>query len=169
MPRFITAEQYKKLMDIPRGRLSTRTQIFCGAIVENKGKIVLVSDLKTKYPGYDIPGGKLLWGEEILECTSREFQEESRYKVEITDLLGIYQRKTGPDDEDYFRFIYVGKLKSTRKYRTGDPGIADCSWFDVDDILNNQVTLRSSEVLREIKDYKEGRRFPLDVVTTYIW
>ena len=70
---------------------------------------------------------------------------------------------------DYFRFIYIGKLKGTKKSRTGDPGIADCAWFDIDDILNNQVILRSPEVIREIKDYKEGRRFPVDVVNTYIW
>jgi ADP-ribose pyrophosphatase YjhB (NUDIX family) len=103
--RFISLAQYKKLTQIPRARLSVRTQVYCGVIIENKGRIVMVKSLDDKYPGFDFPGGKLLWSEDIRECAKREVLEEARYRIKLKNLLGIYQRRTGPDDEDYLRIF----------------------------------------------------------------
>jgi ADP-ribose pyrophosphatase YjhB (NUDIX family) len=166
--RFITLAQFKKLTSIPRGILSVRTQVYCGVIVENQGKIVLVKS-DDKYGGYDFPGGKLLWSEDIKSCAKREVLEEARYKVRLKSLLGVYQRRTGPDDEDYLRFVFIGCLMSLKQNKTGDPNILDVKWTKISDIRSNQIELRSGEVKREVDDYAMGKSFPLKVLEMYVW
>lgn len=89
MSRFISAHQYKKLTQIPSGRLAVRTKIYCGAIIEKKGKVLLVKSKEDKYAGWDFPGGKLLWNEDVLSCTEREVLEESRYKPKLDLMMRI--------------------------------------------------------------------------------
>ena len=169
MTRFITASQYKKLTQIPRGRLAVRTQVFCGAVIEDEGRVVMVKDKDDKVQGWDFPGGKLLWNEDVLSCTQREVLEEARYKVSLKKLLGIYQRKTGPDDQDYFRFLFIAKLKSKHQMKKGDPLIEDVRWFKIEDVLKSKIKVRSQEVIRELQDYVDGKSFPLNAVELYVW
>lgn len=169
MSRFITAAQYKKLTQIPRGRLSVRTQIYCGTIVKENGKILLVKSFDDKFGGWDFPGGKLLWSEDVFSCAKREMLEEGRYKVKLKRILGIYQRKTSPDEEDYFRFIFIGELLNKRQRKIGDPNISDTKWFYTKDLIKNKLQVRSPEVIREVGDYVNGKSFPLDVVELYVW
>jgi ADP-ribose pyrophosphatase YjhB (NUDIX family) len=167
--RFITLAQYKNLTRIPRGRLAVRTQIYCGVIIEREGKIVLVKTANDKYGGYDLPGGKLLWSEDVKSCAKREVLEEARYKIKLQKLLGIYQRSPGPDDEDYLRFIFIGTLTDIKQRKTGDPEIVNIKWTKISDIRNNHIQLRSTEVKREVDDYAAGKSFPLSAVELYIW
>lgn len=169
MTRFISAHQYKKLTKIPRGRLAVRTKIWCGAIIAKNGKVLMVKDKEDKYGGWDFPGGKLLWDEDVFSCATREVLEEGRYKVKLEKLLGIYQRKTGPDDEDYFRFVFIGKPTSEKQRKIGDPDILETKLISVKKILDNQEKVRSPEVIRELTDYTKGKKFSLDAVSLYVW
>ena len=168
MVRYISVAQYQKLTSIPRNKLSVRTKIFCGAILEDAGKILLIKS-DSHYPGWDIPGGKLLWSEVILECVHREVLEESGYKIRVQALLGIYQRLTNEDDDDYIRIIFRASLKGKTQKKFKDPEIIKVQWFPIKEILSNRVKVRSPEVIRELAEYNQGKNFPLDVVETYSW
>lgn len=169
MPKYITASQYKKLTSIPRSKLSVRTKIFAGVIVEHENKIYLVRDIAGHFPGYDLPGGKVLWGEEIIECAQREFFEETKFETKLTGLLGVYQRKATEDEDDYIRFIFIGKIVKSKKKIISDPNIASSGWVDVKKVETNKIKLKSPETYREIKEYLQGKRYPLDVIETYVW
>ena len=129
----------------------------------------MVRDEDDKYSGWDVPGGKLLWGELIKEAAFREVLEETGYKVRLENLLGVYQRKTGPDDEDYLRYIFIGKLASNYQRKYQDPKILEIKWILLNDILKNRARLRSKEVAREVLDFKKGIKYPLELVKEYIW
>jgi len=169
MSRFISAHQYAKLTQIPRGRLAVRTKVYCGAIIEKKGKVLMVKSREDKYQGWDFPGGKLLWNEDVFSCTERETLEESRYKVKLTGLLGVYQAKTGPDDEDYFRFVFIASLAHNHQRKTGDPDILEVKWVDIKKVIGNQEKVRSPEIIRELTDFVNGKQFPLNAVNMYVW
>ena len=101
--------------------MSVRAKLFAGVIVEHEGKILLVRDAGGSFPGFDFPGGKVLWSEEVKDCSVREFKEETGYEVSLESLLGIYQRKTNEDEDDYIRFIFIGKLKNKAPSKMIDP------------------------------------------------
>ena len=105
--------------------ISTEEQDEFRTSIEKKGKVMMVRSKEDKYSGWDFPGGKLLWNEDVFTCAQREVLEESRYKVKLDKLLGIYQRKTGPDDEDYFRFMFIGSLAHNHQRKIGDPDILE--------------------------------------------
>lgn len=169
MSRFITADQFKFIAQIPRKRLSSRVLVYCGAIIEKEGKILMVRASDALWPGFDFPGGRMLWSENIMDCVNREVLEESRYKINIERFLGIYQRNTREDGEDYLRFLFTGKIKDSRQLKKGDPNIVEVRWVDIKKIINNEIQLRSTEVSRELRDYLKGISYPLDIVSTYVW
>jgi ADP-ribose pyrophosphatase YjhB (NUDIX family) len=169
MPRYISAQQYKKLTGVPRGRLSVRTQIFCGSIITKRNQVLLVKSYRDSYPGWDFPGGKLLWCEALLECLERETLEETGFQVIPEKVLGIYQRRTQEDEDDYFRFIYICRLKNTRQRKFRDPNIIEAKWFPIKEVISNKLKVRSPEIIREINDFAQGKSFPLDVIDLYTW
>lgn len=169
MPRYITAKQYNQLMSVPRSKMSVRSKIFAGVIVEDKNKILLVRDAGGHFPGYDIPGGKVLWGEQIIDCAHREVLEETGYKIKLTGLLGLYQRIVTEDADDYLRFVFIGKLDKSKKLKVEDPNIIESVWLEKSDIEKNKIKLKSPETIREIHDFIKGKKFPLDVIDTYAW
>ena len=129
----------------------------------------MVKSLEDVRSGWDFPGGKLLWSEDVFSCAEREALEESRYKVKLVKFLGIYQRKTGANDEDYFRFIFIGKIKDRGRIKEKNPNISDVKWLKIDDLLKNKLKVRSPEVIREVANYASGRLFPLNAVELYVW
>jgi len=129
----------------------------------------MVKSREDKYQGWDFPGGKLLWNEDVFSCTERETLEESRYKVKLTGLLGVYQAKTGPDDEDYFRFVFIASLAHNHQRKTGDPDILEVKWVDIKKVIGNQEKVRSPEIIRELTDFVNGKQFPLNAVNMYVW
>ena len=79
------------------------------------------------------------------------------------------QAKTGPDDEDYFRFIFIGSLVHSHQRKIGDPNIARVEWIDIKRVIDNQEKVRSPEIIRELSDYVNGKMFSLDAISMYVW
>jgi 8-oxo-dGTP diphosphatase len=59
------------------------------AIIEVAGGIVLI---KRRFPppGWALPGGFVEYGETVEAAAVREAEEETRLKVTLTDLFGVY-------------------------------------------------------------------------------
>ncbi|HCC67758.1 TPA: hypothetical protein DEP90_00915 [Patescibacteria group bacterium] len=167
--RYITTQQYLQIKDIPRGRLTARALIYTGGILVKDNKILMCRTFKTKYPGWQLPGGKVLWSEEIEECLKREIIEETGYEVIPDGILGIYQRDTGPEDEEFIRVIYHIKSFKRKRGVELDPQIETSKWFDIDEVLEDDFQIQSKQIQREIREYKEGKKYPLDVLQMYKW
>ncbi|KKR05505.1 MAG: Nudix-like protein NDP and NTP phosphohydrolase YmfB [candidate division WS6 bacterium GW2011_GWF2_39_15] len=167
--RYITAQQYKKLTEIPRGRMTSRFLVFSGVILEKEGNVLLCRTHKSKYPGAGIPGGKVLWSEKIKETVIREALEETGYRIELNGILGLFQREPGPEDEEFLRVIFTGDIKPGRRKTHTDPEIKDAVWVPLSEILKGNVQLQSKQLLIEFERYNKGTRYPLDLLDTYIW
>ncbi|WP_423800711.1 NUDIX domain-containing protein [Neobacillus sp. SAB-20_R2A] len=86
------------------------------AIMNEKEEILL---LKRRDNGkWTMPGGTLDFGEDLKTCAIREVQEESGYKVVITDIIGTY---TNPNTviaysdgevRQEFTILYKGEIQS---------------------------------------------------------
>ena len=103
------------------------------------------------------------------KCAFCEVLEETRYKVRLEYLLGIYQRQSGDDDKDYFRIILIGKLANRYRKKTGDPQIEKADRYPRESLLKGKLKLRSREVQKEITEYAQGNRLALDALSMYRW
>lgn len=167
--KYITVKQYDAIKDIPRGRLTARYILYAGAIIQDQDKILLCQSSRSKYPGWQFPGGRVLWSESITECLKREVMEEVSLSIEIGSLVGIFQRNTTPEDEEYLRFIFSVKNFKHKKNVLKDPGIAKAEWFNIQEILDGKVPLQSNQILIEIQRYIQNQTYPLEALGTYTW
>ena len=65
--------------------------VSAAGLVYRGGKVLLI---RSERRGWEIPGGVVEQGEEILDCLKREILEESGIAAEPRCLAGIYQRLT---------------------------------------------------------------------------
>lgn len=167
--RYISVKQYEAIKDIPRGRLTARYLIYVGAIIAKKEKILLCLPNDSKYPGWQLPGGKVLWSENIKECLIREVLEETGLEGKVKSIVGIFQRETTPEDEEYLRVIFTMEDYKKNKTTLRDPAIESTKWFSMADILDGHVPLQSQQIIIELKHYKKGIRYPLEMLGSYKW
>ena len=167
--KYITPAQYAMLKDIPRGRLTAYFKIYTGVIIENDNKILLCQPRNSKYPGWQLPGGKVLWSETFQECITREVLEETGLKISLEGVLGIFQRKITSEDEEFLRIIYTVKSFKVHDKKPVDTEIIKREWFEIEDILKGTVPLQSQQILKEVKIYRTNKAFPLGLITTYEW
>jgi 8-oxo-dGTP pyrophosphatase MutT (NUDIX family) len=138
------------------------------AIIERDGKFLLVEEETDDGIRYNQPAGHLDDGESLPEACARETLEETAWRFEPTELVGIYQ--WGPaskPDLTYLRFAFAGTLGVFEEGRTLDEGIICAVWKTPAEIEADQALHRSPLVWRCVQDYLSGRRYPLDLIRYY--
>lgn len=116
------------------------------------------------------PAGHLEPEESPQEGVVREVLEETG-RVFVPDrVVGIYlSRFTRPatgEDVTFVRFAFGGSVGEADPSRPLDDGIVRNVWMTLDDVRASRARHRSPHVLGCIEHYVEGRRWPLEVVTT---
>lgn len=131
-----------------------------GAIVLEKGELVLVRrDREPALGQWSLPGGRVEWGESLVEACAREVREECGIDIEVEGLAGIAERIL-PDDEGTIAYHYVihdywAKPKS-RDLTPGDD-VSDARWVGVDQLTEYTLTAGLFEFLQD-RGALEGRR-----------
>jgi len=132
-------------------------------VEDNSGRFLMVEETSNGLVVYNQPAGHIEENETILEAVRREALEETGWQVEPEYLLGIYTYKAPANKVTYYRFCYAAK--AIRQVTTElDQDIIAAHWLTLEQIHNLNHKLRSPMVLQCIKDYRHGRRFPLEVV-----
>jgi len=155
-------------------RIFTQTFGVVGGILEKDGKILLVREARRKGPDngkWNHPAGWIDVGEEPVEAAKREVLEETGYTFTPKHLLGIYSlvRK---DIEDQLsgtphpiKLILVGDISDTPSGALADD-VTEIQWFSPEEIeAMDKGTLRDLDIKQMVKDYFDGKRFPLDAIT----
>lgn len=130
-----------------------KTIVKARAIILHEGKLLAVSHPHdTSFVA--LPGGKLEWGEDIIECISREIIEELGVKPEIGRLLYI-NTFTQADNKQYVEFFFEVKnggdyLDTERLARSHAHEIAQIAWLSPTDEI--KILPRSLS-----EDFKAGR------------
>lgn len=167
--KYITVKQFNYFKEIPRGRLAARFLCYAGAIIEKENKILLCKSAKSKYPGYQLPGGRVLWSESIIDTVNREVLEETGLSIELINIVEISQRDTGPEDEEYIRFVFSAKEIKSNENATLDTNIEVSEWFDLDRILDGTIPLQSEQIREEIRRYHNKEVYPLEILGMFKW
>lgn len=100
-----------------------------GTLVENKqGQFLLV---KTEWRGWEMPGGQVEEGEDIVSALRREVIEESGIDIEIKRLAAVYSSVSEPS-KVILDFLSEYKGGDIRKATSE---ILDAKWFSKEEIL----------------------------------
>src|SRR5690349_9326061 len=84
------------------------------AIVMRLGEVLVLrrSDKDEVHAGmWDIPGGRMDWGEEPMAALAREIREETGLEVQVRDPISVWQFQPGPELQVVgvtFRALYRG-------------------------------------------------------------
>jgi 8-oxo-dGTP pyrophosphatase MutT (NUDIX family) len=139
--------------------------VVVAAIVERDGKFLLVEEHTAEGLRLNQPAGHWERGETLIEAVRREALEETAHHVEPTALLGCYTTHYPQRDITYLRFAYVSRITGFDAGRALDNGIVRAVWLRPEELAASPVPHRSPLVMRCVRDYLAGRRFPLDFVS----
>jgi 8-oxo-dGTP pyrophosphatase MutT (NUDIX family) len=116
------------------------------------------------------PAGHLDPGESPQQGVVREALEETARVFTPDRLVGIYmtrfQRPARGEDVTYLRFAFGGTVGEADTARTLDTGIVRTLWMSLAELRETRARHRSALVLQCIEDHAEGKRLPLDAITT---
>ncbi len=112
---------------------------------------------------FNQPAGHLDAGESLFDAAVRETLEETGWQVTLTDLLGVYHYEA-PNGVTYIRHCFVAQPLAHFPERPLDTPIIAMHWLPADTILAPGFPARSPIVLRCLRDYLAGRRYPLGVI-----
>ncbi len=138
------------------------------AILENKGKFLLVEEHTPEGLRLNNPAGHLDEGESLIDACVRETLEETMHLFQPRHLLGTYLSRFVRADQDitYLRFAFCGELGALQLGRTLDTGIVRTLWLSADEIRASSELHRSPLVVRCMEDYLTGQRYPLSLMHT---
>ncbi|MFO7788277.1 MAG: NUDIX hydrolase [Halospina sp.] len=109
------------------------------------------------------PAGHIEEGESILAAARREALEETGHPVTLTAFLGIYVFRSPHNGLTYHRHAFIGEA-GPRETDVLDDGIIAAHWLTPAELEARSDQLRSPLVATCISDYRNGRRFPLDLI-----
>ena len=139
--------------------------VVAAAIVERDDKFLLVEEHTAEGLRLNQPAGHWERGETLIEAVRREALEETAHRVEPTALLGCYTTHYPQRDITYLRFAYVCHVTGFDADRALDTGIVRAVWLTPEELAAHTTPHRSPLVMRCVRDYLAGRRFPLDFVS----
>ena len=153
-------------------RILTQTFGVVGAIIERDGKILLVRETKeTDKSKWSHPAGWIELGENPIEAVIREVEEETGFDFAPIHILGVYSLFRKELKEKFnitphpIKIIFLGKVSNEKVGKLYDD-VSEIKWFLPEEIEKmDKNTLRDLDIKKMVKDYFEGKRYPLELLT----
>jgi 8-oxo-dGTP pyrophosphatase MutT (NUDIX family) len=144
--------------------MSRNIDVTVAAVIERDDRFLLVEELVGGTRVLNQPAGHLETGESLLDAVARETLEETGYRFEPKELVGIYVWQS-EDGTTFLRVAFCGTHTPPTEPPTLDEGIIGVHWLSRRQILTRERDLRSPLVLRCLGDYLAGVRYPLDCLS----
>jgi ADP-ribose pyrophosphatase YjhB (NUDIX family) len=142
-----------------------KPSVTVAAVVEDKGKFLLVEEISEGRHVLNQPAGHLDPGESLAEACRREVLEETAHRFTPTGLVGIYRWHYAAKDVTFLRFCFRGRVEGAED-RPLDKEIVRVHWLTPAQITDRRDEHRSPLVQKCIEDFLAGRHFPLDVLSS---
>lgn len=151
-------------MDSPR----FAPHVTVAAIAEDDGRYLLVREYIDGSERINNPAGHVEDGESPAQAVVREVLEETGYRFVPEALGGIYLWRRGAADETFVRFNFIGRCTAREAAAELDMGIIGPAWMTLAELEAHANMLRSPLVVRSLRDYAAGIRYPLAAITAVI-
>ena len=122
------------------------TKVAAHALIEKDGKYLVTRRAKSDdyMPGYwDMPGGTIEFGEDILDALEREIGEEIRLKVKIGKPVAVYNFLSNGDRHQFM-------VTFACEYVSGEPSLSmdhdEYRWVSLEELAK----LKKIEFLKQL-------------------
>lgn len=144
--------------------------ITAAAIVEDKGRYLMVREERGEGRiRLNQPAGHLEANETLPQAAFREALEETAWRVEITDYLGLYICQYQLGGAVYLRHAFAAKPLGHDPVMRLDKGVLEALWLTADEIKAREAEHLSPMVMQCVLDHRAGKRLPLDAITQFPW
>lgn len=134
-------------------------------IIERDNRFLMVYEEADGKKVYNQPAGHLDPDESLYEAAIRETLEETGWTVKLTGVVGVNLYTAPSNGVTYLRTTFIAEALTHDAGRKLDTGIIEAVWLTYEELVKRNDQLRSPMTLRIIEDYRNGRRFPLDVIS----
>jgi len=138
------------------------------AIIQREEKFLLVEENVPNKNNTSLkkvinqPAGHLDNNESLVDAVVRETLEETRWELVPKYISGIY-RWIHDNGQTYLRICFVGDVTKEHQELKLDTGIERAIWLTEKEVREHEK-LRSPLVLKSIKDYLNGHKYPLSLI-----
>jgi 8-oxo-dGTP pyrophosphatase MutT (NUDIX family) len=144
-----------------------KPNVTVAAVIEQAGRFLLVEEETADGLRFNQPAGHLEDGESLVAAAAREALEETAHRFRPESLVGIYQWPRPDGEVTYLRFAFAGVLLGAEAGRVLDAGIQRVVWMSLEEVEATAERHRSPLILHCIRDYLDGRRYPLELIRHY--
>ncbi|WP_298508273.1 NUDIX domain-containing protein [uncultured Ruminobacter sp.] len=138
-------------------------------IVTVGDKYLIVEErLGNGLPVFNTPSGHLEHWENLVQGARRELFEETGIRTEHLDgIVGIYNLVQ--DNYTMLRTVFSLRLESIPELKINDPDgdIVAHHWLTFEECQRIKDSMRSELVFDAIRDFRDGRHYPLELITSY--
>lgn len=138
--------------------------ITVACIVEKDNKFLMVEETSNGKIVYNQPAGHLEPGETLKEAAIREAFEETGWHIEPTHVLGVSKYASPHNGVIYYRTSFIANAVKHDANTQLDEGIIQAVWLSLEELEAQTDKLRSPLVLKNIKQYLAGERYPLSMI-----
>ena len=139
--------------------------ITVACIVEKDNKFLMVEEQSNGILVINHPAGHLEPGETLHQAAIRETFEETGWHVELTHVLGISKYTVPHNGTVYYRHSFIASPLTKDTDAVLDEGIIRAVWMTIDELEAQADKLRSPLVLKNIRQYLAGERYPLSLIS----
>lgn len=142
----VSGKEYANKLDTDKNLIERQPKSAVILVLEHEGKLLVQERLKHPYYGFwGFPGGKIRWGETIMEAAARELHEETGLSAELI-YRGVYHeltksKETGEVLEDKIFQIIYGSAPEGKMIDTFDGGRN--AWLTLDEIRAKEKVYKS--------------------------
>lgn len=135
------------------------------AVVERNSRFLMVRE-KSEAGSlvYNQPAGHLQESESLVQAVVRETLEETGWQITPTAVLSVRLYTSPVNQVTYLRTSFAADAVAHYPDYAIDPVIEEALWMSEDEIFQCQEQLRSHLVLQAIREYRQGQRFPLELL-----
>ena len=141
-------------------------EVTVAAVVERDGRFLMVEERIGGRLVLNQPAGHLEDRETLVEAAVRETREETAWRFHPEALVGTYLWRNPVNGRSFLRFTFCGEVDDHRAQQALDAGIVRALWLTPAELQAQPARLRSPLVMRCIEDFLQGRRQPLESVSS---
>jgi 8-oxo-dGTP pyrophosphatase MutT (NUDIX family) len=141
-------------------------EVTVAAVVVRDGRFLLVEERIQGRLVLNQPAGHLEDRETLVEAAVRETREETAWRFHPEALVGTYLWRNPSNGRSFLRFAFCGEVDDHQPQQPLDKGIVRALWLSPDELQAQPARLRSPLVMRCIEDFLQGRRLPLESVSS---
>lgn len=152
--------------DVWKPNCTVATVVFRKDPASGDDQFLLVNEWSQGKKVLNQPAGHIEKDESLTDAAIRETLEETRWQVRITGYMGLYINKAS-ERLTYHRHCFIAEPVKHHPDAELDAGIEEALWLSWDELLRQQEAgrMRSKAVMACFEDYRNGRRYPLELIT----